>query len=251
MNINFIKMHGCGNDFLIIDNREQKIILTKSQIVQLADYKKSIGFDQLLLIENSETADVAVKIFNHDGSEALACGNGSRCVARLILEESNKDSITIATVNRVLEAKWQGDLVAINMGKAEIIEDNMQFADISGAFVEIGNPHIIVQDNVDILKYGPLIEKDPRFPNKVNVNFVQVINQNLVHLRTWERGVGATLACGSGACASFYFLYSKGLIDKEASVKQPGGKVIISIKNGDILMAGDAEISYRGSFEQR
>ena len=244
-------MHGCGNDFLIIDNRAQAIVLSSSQITELADYKKSIGFDQLLFIENSDLADVAIKIFNKDGSEAQACGNGSRCVARLILQESGKQSISIATVNRILTAKWQNNLVAIDMGKAGIVQKAIQFCDVVGALVEIGNPHVIINDpnNLDILKYGPLIENDSRFPGKVNVNFVQVINADLLHLRTWERGVGATLACGSGACASFYFLHTQGFVNKKAVIKQPGGEVVISIEGENIIMAGEAEISYSGSFK--
>lgn len=255
MNINFIKMHGCGNDFLIIDTRNQDLSLKKDQIVKLADYKQSIGFDQLLLIEKSNIADVGIKIFNNDGSEVSACGNGSRCVAKLILEGSNKESITIATDDRVLSAKYQGDLIAINMGKAELAPKDIQFSDFTGSFVEIGNPHVVVNaeslDDLDILKHGPLIENDSRFFNKVNVNFVEIINEHSIKLRTWERGAGATLACGSGACASFYCLYSKNLVGDKLVVRQLGGEVIISIENEDVLMAGAAEISYRGSFEQR
>lgn len=255
MNVNFIKMHGCGNDFLIIDNRDQAVSLNKNQIIQLANYKQSIGFDQLLLIENSNIADVAIKIFNSDGSEVSACGNGSRCVAKLILEESNKDKTTISAEDRVLSAKYQDNLIAINMGKAELAPKDIKFSNLTGTFVEIGNPHVVVNiedlENLDILKYGPLIENDSRFPNKVNVNFVEIIDRDSIKLRTWERGVGATLACGTGACASFYCLYSRNLVNNKAVIKQPGGEVTISIENGDVLMAGAAEISYRGSFEQR
>ncbi len=254
MTINFIKMHGCGNDFLIIDTRNQDVFLKKNQIVKLANYKQSIGFDQLLLIENSEIADVAIKIFNNDGGEVSACGNGSRCVARLILEESNQESITIATSDRVLSAKYDGDLISINMGKAELAPKDVQFSNLSGTFVEIGNPHVVVSaeslDDLDISKYGPLIENDPRFPDKVNVDFVEIIDKDSIKLRTWERGVGATLACGSGACASFYCLYSKDLVNAKLVVKQSGGEVIVTIENEDVLLIGTAEISYRGSFER-
>ncbi len=301
MLIDFIKMHGCGNDFIVIDARLKAIELTSKQIIQLADYKRSIGFDQLLLIENSKVADISMRIFNSDGSEASACGNGSRSVAKLILEKSHKNHITIATKNRILAAKLQGDLVAIDMGEAEIVEENIQFGElipfyasslmrtqseigglmrektpeipgraaaqlarddalsvysatrlaISGSLVEIGNPHVVIEDldKLDISKYGPLIENDQRFPNKVNVNFVSVVSRDLVNLRTWERGVGATLACGSGACASFALLYSKGLINEQAVIQQAGGNLQISIENGHILMAGEAKISYRGTVE--
>ena len=247
MKINFIKMQACGNDFLIIDTRNQILQLSQSQIIQLADYKKSIGFDQLMLIENSSKADVAVKIFNRDGSEASACGNGSRCVARLILEETKKDLITISTANRILSAKWQGDLVAINMGEAKILQENIQFQNFSGNLVDIGNLHIIILEDVDILQYGPLIEQ----AYKANVNFVQIINKDSVNLKTWEIGAGATLSCGTGACASFYLLYKKNLVNKMTKIRQPGGEVYVSMDEQDILLAGEAEISYRGTFEQR
>ena len=251
MLIDFIKMHGCGNDFMVVDARQKAIELTSKQIIQLADCKKSVGFDQLLLIENSTLADVSMRIFNSDASEALACGNGSRSVAKLILESSDKNNITIATKNRVLTAKWQGDLIAVDMGEAKIVEENIQFGELYGSLVEIGNPHIVIKDldQLEISKHGPLIESDRRFPNKVNVNFVSVENRDLVYLRTWERGVGSTLSCGSGACASFALLYSKGLINKQVVIRQAGGNLQISIENGHILMAGEARISYRGTVE--
>ncbi len=248
MNFSFTKMHGCGNDFLIIDLRNQALDLTQTKIKQLADYKKSIGFDQLITIKNSDTADISIGIFNNDGSEATACGNGSRCVARLILEALGKPTITIATANRILIAKWQNNLVAVNMGKAEIIKQNLSFGDVSGSLIEIGNPHIVINNltNLDPLIFGPIIENDPRFPNKVNVNFAKIIAPNLVDLCTWERGTGATLACGSGACATFFLLYKQGLINKETVIKQLGGKLTISIENEEIIMAGEAQVSYRG-----
>jgi len=215
-------MHGCGNDFVIIDNRVEKLNLLPNQIIELADYKESIGFDQLLLIEDSDVADVAIRIFNNDGSEVNACGNGSRCVAELILD---KPVVTIATKERILNAHRQNDLISINMGKAQIIQENMHFGELEGMFIDLGNPHVVINiakggwtkgnklDNIDIAKFGAMIENDPCFPNKTNVNFVQVVNSSLVHLRTWERGAGATKACGSGACASFYALHKQGLIE--------------------------------------
>ena len=258
MNIKFTKMHGCGNDFMVIDNRTNSINLSNSQIIELADYKKSVGFDQLLLIENSKQADISIRIFNRDGSEINACGNGSRCVAKLILKELESSNITIATKERVLTAGLKDGLIFVNMGKAKIIQENMLFGDIKGSLVDIGNPHIIVNidgggwtngqnlDSIDLAKYGSIIENDSRFPNKVNVNFVSIINRNLVKLRTWERGAGATLACGSGASTSFYLLYINGLIDSSSVIKQAGGNLNISIVNEEILMAGEAQISYRG-----
>jgi diaminopimelate epimerase len=250
-------MHGCGNDFMIIDLRHQTFNLTPDKIKHLANYKTSVGFDQLLTIEYSETADIKTRIFNNDGSEIEACGNGSRCLAKLILEErfvipgkrsATGDLISIETTSRILTASLQGSLIAVNMGEAELVEENIQFEETSGSLINIGNPHIIINNtqNLDPLKLGPIIENDPRFPNKVNVNFAKIINKNLVELRTWERGAGATLACGSGACATFFLLNSKGLINKEALIKQLGGDLNISLHNNQILMAGQAHISYKG-----
>lgn len=251
MDIDFIKMHACGNDFLIIDNRSLALNLTNKQIIKLSDYKKSIGFDQLLLIENSNAADVFMKIYNKDASLASACGNGARCIAKLMLTELKKPQITIATDNRVIEAKWHNDLISINMGKADLVEDDLEFSNLTGSMINIGNLHIVILvkdlDQIDINKYGPMIENDPRFAKKPNVNFIQVIDHSNAILRTWETGAGATLACGTGACASFYALYRKGLLNHQAVIKQLGGEVSISLENLDIIMTGEAQISYKGT----
>lgn len=249
MKINFVKMHGCGNDFMIIDLRNQMLEISNYKIRELADYKKSVGFDQLILIDNSDIADIGIRIFNSDGSEASACGNGSRCVAKLVLEKFDKKYLTIATVDRILSASLVNDFISINMGKAEVISENIEFDNILGSLVNISNPHIVINNNseLDILKYGPLIENDYRFPNKVNVNFAQVINYSSIDLCTWERGVGKTLSCGTGACATFFFFYKKGLVDKEVLIKQPGGMLTISIDKDEIIMSGEANISYKGT----
>lgn len=260
MSINFTKMHGCGNDFLIIDSRYQNINFSKEDIMRLANYKKSIGFDQLLIIKNSDKADIAINIFNNDGSEINACGNGSRCVAKLILDEKdNSKHITIATNERILNAKRYDDLISINMGKAKIIQDDILFGKLHATLINIGNPHIIINidqggwtkkqnlANIDFFKYGLEIENDPRFPEKVNVNFVSVKNKNLVHLRTWERGAGATLSCGSGSSASFYSLFKQGLINSNATIRQEGGDLMLSLNNDEIILTGEAKISYIGS----
>lgn len=248
MSLSFTKMHGCGNDFMLIDMRKQFIEISAEKIKELADYKRSVGFDQLLLIESSDVADISMRIFNNDGIEVSACGNGSRCVAKLILNPL-KTTATIATSNRILVAKILKDMIAINMGKAEIIEENIIFGEISGSLVDVGNPHIIINNttNIDVLKYGPIIETDYRFPNKVNVNFARILDRKTVVLSTWERGAGATLSCGTGACATFFYFYQKNLIDKEAVIKQKGGNLSMSIEKDQIFMAGEAHISYKGT----
>ncbi len=150
MSLSFIKMHGCGNDFMIIDLRHQAFNLTPDKIKHLANYKTSVGFDQLLTIEYSETADIKTRIFNNDGSEIEACGNGSRCLAKLILEEKQKPSITIETTSRILTASLQGNLVAVNMGEAELVEENILFEETSGSLINIGNPHIIINNTQNL-----------------------------------------------------------------------------------------------------
>jgi diaminopimelate epimerase len=245
--LEFIKMHGCGNDFMVIDCRKQKVDLDKLPISQLSDYKKSVGFDQLLLIYPSAQADVAVKIFNRDGSEAEACGNGARCIAKLILSELSKPVITMEIKSRIITANWQEDWVAVNMGEAKIIEENIDFGDVRGALVNVSNPHVIILNESNVLKYGPIIEHDLRFPNKVNVNFIKLIDANTADLNVWERGVGTTLACGSGACASAYFLFQSGLLSRTSLIRQAGGDLSITINEADeLIMAGEAVTIYYG-----
>lgn len=244
MKINFTKMNGCGNDFLVIDNRSQSFTPSKDLIVKLADYKKSIGFDQLMLIGNSAKADVSVQIYNSDGSEAKACGNGSRAVARLVLEELGKDKVHLEVGDRILESQHFEDLISVNMGRAEIINNEVEYEGLKFGIVNIGNLHLVLQNQDEFGKLGPLLSKF----YKANVNFVKVIDKGNVVLKTWEKGAGATLCCGSGACASFYFLYKNHFINKIAKIKQPGGEVIVSLEGDDLILTGDAEISYKGSF---
>lgn len=238
-------MHGCGNDFLVIDSRLQQFIPNKDLVVKLADYKKSIGFDQLMLIENSSSSDISLKIFNRDGTIAAACGNGSRCVSKLILEETGKEKIFIEVSGRSLEARYVNGLVSINMGKAELLNNQANHDDITFGIVNIGNLHLVVQAYDLFEQYGLMLCNH----YKANINFVEVLNKDNVNLKTWENGVGATLACGTGACASFYYLYKNGLINKIAKIKQPGGDVYVSLEGDEIILSGDAQISYRGSFE--
>lgn len=253
MDIEFIKMNGCNNDFLVIDLRQgiQKNYFTASRIKQLSNYKNSIGFDQLLLIDSSSKADISLYIYNNDGIEVEACGNGTRCVSSLFLH----NSLSIETSNRILTSEIIDGLVTVNMGKPLLNLKEVKFDFLVGFFVDVGNPHIVIDltsySDLEIEeifnKYGPLIENDYRFPHKINVNFVKVIDSNTVNLNTWERGAGATLACGTGACASFALLNAKKIVNNTALIRQKGGNLRISTENGDILMAGDAKISYRGT----
>lgn len=259
MKINFVKMHACGNDFLVIDNREQKIALSPDMVIGLADYKRSVGFDQLMIIENSNNYDIYLLIYNQDGSEASACGNGTRCVASLILNKLKKKSITIETKNRILIAKQELDQISVCMGEGKFLGESMNFGDYVGAHIDVGNEHVVINVssggstnyqkfvNMDFGLLGPKIENDPRFPNRVNVNFVETISQKLVLLSTWERGAGATLSCGSGACAAYYYLYKTKQVDSPCIIRQKGGDLELSIIEDNIYMKGEANTSYYGS----
>ncbi len=249
MNFNFVKMNACGNDFLIVFKEAHEEIFSKSEIKTLSDYKRSVGFEQLIIVNQSSAEDAAIRIFNSDGSEVEACGNGTRCVAKLLLQSSPaKELVTISTVNRVIKAWWQGELVALDMGKGKIVEQNIDFIEkIKGDLVSVGNPHIVIQEMFDPLKYGPIIENDERFPNKVNVNFVKIIDRETVNVITWERGVGKTLSCGTGACASFFLLRKQNLVNKQVIVKQAGGSLMFSMEGENIIMSGEANINYKGT----
>ena len=246
--MNFIKMNGCGNDFVVIDNRNNPVTFSTREIIELADYKRAIGFDQLLIIEKSNKADIAMRIFNNDGSEVDACGNGTRCVAKLVMDQLNIQQINIATKNRIVNCVKDGELICVNMGKAKVIEDNMSFNQFSGQLIDIGNPHVVIEleelTQDIVLNYGPKIECDSRFLNKTNVNFVHILNSQLVELRTWERGAGATLGCGSGACASFYALHKK--LAPIVTVRQLGGELRLTLRTDEVYMTGDAKICYYG-----
>lgn len=242
-------MNGCGNDFMVIDNRINPRDFSKQQIIELADYKRSVGFDQLLLIENSDKADIAMRIFNNDGSEIEACGNGTRCVAKLVMDQLGAEHLSIATSLRILKCTREDDLISVNMGAAKIIEENLQFEHFSGELVDMGNPHVVIvvpeiKEQI-VLNEGPKIEYDARFPKKANVNFARIVNPQLVELRTWERGAGATLSCGSGACASFYALHKK--LAPIVTIKQLGGELKLKLVDNEICLIGDAKICYYGN----
>lgn len=245
--LDFVKMHGCGNDFMVVDSRLNDMSFSSDQIIELADYKRSVGFDQLLMIENSSIADVKVSIFNCDGSKAQACGNGSRCVAKLILEELNKSNITMEINHKLINAHHAEDKISVNMGKAKIIEQDILFKEAKGSLIDVSNLHIVTLSDVNPQYYGKIISQDSRFHDGVNVNFVQLVDKEIIKLQTWERGVGLSLSCGSGACASFAFLLNKNLIKEEITVIQPGGSLNIKLNNNDeIIMTGEASISYYG-----
>ena len=268
--IEFIKMHGLGNDFVIIDKRATNIKITESLINKLSDRRIGAGCDQLIIINqnNDDNADVAIEIFNPSGDRAEACGNGTRCVAKLLFDENqNIKKLKILSDAGILIAKKDGGNISINMGKIstdwKTIPLSMEIDTLNvpikvdgfgkGVSVNVGNPHVVFFgksiENIDLDYLGPKIENHKFFPNKTNVEFVEIVNPEKIKMKVWERGAGISLACGSGACAAVYAAWQKKLIKNIAEVQLEKGSLYISIINNEAIMTGPAEISYNGYVE--
>ena len=267
--IDFTKMHGLGNDFVIIDNRKSNIEISKEIVSKLSDRKSGAGCDQVITINPSLELgeDVSINIFNSNGDKAEACGNGTRCVAKLLFEETNKNSLIIRSEAGILHANKKGTDISVNLGK---LSTNWQKIPLSkkvdtlnmpikienfdsGVAVNIGNPHIVFFgqniQKVDLNLIGPKIANHELFPNKTNVEIIEIINRQKIKMRVWERGVGITLACGSGACASVYAGMLKKILDDNVEVLLDRGSLYIEVINEEAIMTGPAEISFLGSIE--
>lgn len=268
----FSKMHGLGNDFMVIDGVTQSVFLTDELIRKLADRHRGVGFDQLLLVEAPYDPDLDFhyRIFNADGSEVSQCGNGARCFARFVSLKglTDKQDIKVSTANGKMVLSLQEDgQVRVNMGKpiwgpakvpfiANKFEKNyllrteLQTA-ICGV-VSMGNPHAVLQvENVQtapVNELGPLLENHERFPERANIGFMQVVNRHHVKLRVFERGAGETQACGSGACAAAAVGIMQGALDSPVRVDLPGGTLMIEWQGegSPLYMTGDAEHVYDG-----
>ena len=265
--IEFIKMHGLGNDFVIIDNRINSILITPSIINKLSDRKFGAGCDQLITINKSiGDEDARIEIFNPNGDKAEACGNGTRCVAKLLYEENKKRSINILSDAGILNAIYKNENnISVNMGKLHTKWDKIPLTKEMdtmnvpievegfslGVAVNIGNPHIVffgdIINEVDLNNVGPKIENHEFFPNKTNVEFIKILNENKIQMRVWERGAGITLACGSGACAAVYAGMKKNLLSNNVEVILAKGSLHILIQNDVAIMTGPAEISFKGT----
>lgn len=266
--INFIKMHGLGNDFVIIDQRVHKIEINNELVKKLSNRKIGAGCDQLITINssNEKNIEAQIKIFNPTGDVAEACGNGTRCVAKLLFSETNKNEIKILSDAGILYAKKiDRNNISVNLGKLSTswdkipLSENIDSLNIpinfdglsKGVAVNIGNPHCIFFtdniDNIDLNVIGPLIENHKLFPKKTNVEIIEVINKRKIKMKVWERGVGITLACGSGACASVYAGQLKNLVGNNVEVRLEHGSLFINIENSEAIMTGTAEISFHGT----
>ena len=265
------KMDGLGNDFVIIDQRIENIQISKDQIVKICD-RNFIGCDQLIFIKKNDKLDANLEFYNSDGSFSGACGNGTRCVAYLLSKEKNKSSIDVQTSSGILNSKILKDkLVETKIGipktkwneiplnkKLNTKNLNFKILDkknnefIGGIAINVGNPHIVFfvknLKKINLKKVGPKIEKLSLFPERINVNFAKILNNNKIALRVWERGAGITKACGTGASAATIAAIKNKLINKKTCyVQMEGGELKIEYKkNGHIVMTGPIKTIKKG-----
>jgi diaminopimelate epimerase len=269
--IHFTKMHGLGNDFVVIDAQTQAINLSPEQIRFMANRNFGIGFDQLLLVEKpvSSNADFKYRIFNADGSEVSQCGNGARCFARFVRDKklSDKDEIRVDTNAGQLLLCFDGELITVNMGvprhqpseipllakqqallyDVEINGQSYQFGAVS-----MGNPHAVLQvadiQSAPVAELGKALESHPLFPERANIGFMQIINRQTVKLRVYERGAAETLACGSGACAAVVTGIEQNLLDNTVDVELAGGRLKINWagSGSPVWMTGAAVTVFEG-----
>lgn len=264
----FIKMHGIGNDFVVIDARRRRLDLSRSQTRAIADRHTGIGCDQLIIIENprDEHADAFMRIYNSDGGEAEACGNATRCVASLVMAESNTRHCIIETLAGLLDAETAEDgLVCVDMGPANLdwrdiplseAVDTLHLGIGSGPLqdpvgVNIGNPHAVFfvddAEAVDLALHGPAIERHRLFPERANVGLAQIISRDEIRLRVWERGGGETLACGSGACAAVVAASRRDIGNRKATIHLNGGALQMQwLPDNHVLMTGPVATSFSG-----
>jgi len=269
--IPFVKMHGLGNDFVIVDDRDGALALDLETRQALADRRRGIGCDQLLVLEKptNGSADVFMRIFNPDGLEAQACGNGTRCVADLVMQELSTADIGVETIAGILPSKRMGDVVSVDMGEPLFGWRNIPLAremdsdhlDLSwGDYrdpvaVNMGNPHcvFIVEDAeaVPLERAGPVLEHDPLFPERANIEFISKNADGSLRMRVWERGAGITQACGSGTCAAIVAASKRGLVDGAARVHLDGGPLDMEWRaDGHVIMTGATALSFRGEWAQ-
>lgn len=272
MKLNFTKMQGAGNDFVVIDSYTQPISLTTDQIKFIANRYFGVGCDQLLMVEKTTTpnVDFRYRIFNADGGEVEQCGNGARCFVRFVVEKglTQKHEVSVETASGVISLQLQDDgQVTVNMGAPRFAPAQVPFeapsqqtlyplaltqTEIQISAVSMGNPHAVTVVNdvntAPVAEYGPQIESHPRFPQRVNAGFMQVLNPHAINLRVYERGSGETLACGTGACAAAVSGIQLGLLSSPVVVNTRGGQLTITWAGNQspVMMTGPAEIVFDG-----
>ena len=275
MKLKFTKMHGLGNDFVVIDGVRQQIALSPEQLRYLGNRHFGVGCDQILLVEKASRpgVDFSYRIFNSDGGEVEQCGNGARCFVRFVHDQglTDKREIRVETLRGDISPRLEADgMVSVDMGVpvfaperipfVSTTDDLLQPLDVGGeelliTAVSMGNPHAVqIVADVDIAPVaaqGPLIEAHPRFPQRVNAGFMQIVGRQAIRLRVFERGAGETLACGTGACAAVVAGIARGLLDSPVGVATRGGELTIAWRGqGEpVLMTGPAITVFTGEIE--
>ncbi len=270
MSVTFKKMNGLGNDFVVIDARTDKIVLSETAAARIADRKSGIGCDQVIVMEKGEApADVFMRIYNQDGGEVAACGNAARCIAYLLFNETDGDKVIVETKAGLLRCTAAGPDITVDMGPPKFdwqdipLTERMdtRFVDVKlgpidnpvlmgPSTVNMGNPHCIffVDDAsaYDLEKFGPMVEFHPLFPERANVSLAQIVAPDAIRLRVWERGVGITKACGTAACAVVAAAARLGRTERQVSVMLDGGSLSIDWRenNDRIYMTGPATLDY-------
>jgi diaminopimelate epimerase len=271
----FTKMHGLGNDFVVFDSIHQSLSLTPERIRRIADRRFGIGCDQVLVVESSDQADIdfRYRIYNADGGEVEQCGNGARCFARFVRDKglTDKDEIAVATSTGVIYPHIQSDFeVTVNMGVPQFEPKDIPFdtaarettyplelgdTTVTVGVVSMGNPHAVQVvadvDRAPVAEQGQRFQTHPRFPNQVNAGFMQVVDRSHIRLRVFERGVGETLACGTGACAAVAVGRQMGLLDGRVTVELPGGtlKIHWEGEGQPVFMTGPATTVFEGEID--
>ena len=271
MKIRFTKMHGLGNDFVVIDGISQRVKLTTDKVRQIADRRFGIGCDQVLIVEAPQNPDVdfLYRIYNADGSEVENCGNGARCFARFVLDRklTGKNVITVETACGIMTLKVQGRDVQVDMGAPQLEPKSIPFTadqraetytlplsdtELEISAVSMGNPHAVTVVNstadAPVEHWGPEVENHARFPQRVNAGFMEVVSRSEINLRVYERGAGETLACGTGACAAVVAGRLRDLLDSKVTVNLHGGSLVIEWSGEDhpVLMTGPTANVFHG-----
>jgi len=274
MQIAYLKMHGAGNRILVVDERvDNRPPPTPSDLRTIGNRSTGPGFDQLMWLGPGSTDAVhaSYRVFNADGSEVEQCGNGIRCIAWMLARDSEEQAFHFESLAGIVEARMVGsDRVTVNMGEPRFEPEMVPFVaendakihdlDVNGekysvAVVSMGNPHCVIEvddvDTTDVARLGAAIERHPRFPERCNVGFMQLVSRNLIRLRVYERGVGETLACGTGACAAVVTASRLGRVDQEVAVNLPGGQLVVSWRGPaePVWLTGNVEFSSEGTID--
>jgi diaminopimelate epimerase len=273
----FLKMHGLGNDFVVLDARGAALDLTPARRRAIADRRLGVGCDQLIVLEppTESDADVFMRIYNPDGGEADACGNATRCVASVLMDERNSDHVTVQTIAGLLESQKTGlgsnglPVISVDMGPARLDWREIPVSQACDTNhlplglgplqdpvgTNMGNPHATFfvddADAIPLAELGPKLEYDRLFPERANIGVAQLVGEDRLRLRVWERGAGITLACGSGACAAVVAASRRGLVQRKADVVLEGGTLTIEwLRDGHVLMTGGIALAFKGELDR-